>query len=57
MAAKLCHLKQPPAVFAYRFKSVPLYEKTTAKSDGIFMAGETGLEPAAPGFGDQCSTN
>ena len=22
-----------------------------------FMAGETGLEPATPGFGDRCSTN
>ncbi len=23
----------------------------------FIMAGETGIEPAAPGFGDQCSAN
>jgi hypothetical protein len=23
----------------------------------VYMAGETGLEPATPGFGDRCSTN
>lgn len=27
------------------------------KSDNYNMAGETGLEPATPGFGDRCSTN
>jgi hypothetical protein len=23
----------------------------------FFLAGETGIEPATPGFGDRCSTN
>ncbi len=36
-------------------------EKAARKGDQIqksfLLAGETGLEPATPGFGDRCSTN
>ena len=31
--------------------------KAPANAEVFSLAGETGLEPATPGFGDRCSTN
>lgn len=32
-------------------------KRANLTADSHILAGETGLEPATPGFGDQCSTN
>ena len=32
-------------------------KKEPALAASLDLAGETGLEPATPGFGDRCSTN